>query len=134
MQEFFGSQSGSSHERAIFEHGALRKVRVNFICSLHHCFPPQKAGHSKLCTLSSTTIFLAEIGDISLDTATESKHTTSSHYFLPLFPPTITLFAPVGTVGNVVMGSVSKLVKVGDFVHYVVNAGSSVCFLPIHTF
>ena len=36
VQEFFGSQSGSSHERAIFEHGALRKVRVNFKCSLHH--------------------------------------------------------------------------------------------------
>ena len=49
-----------------------------------------------------------------------------------LLPLTITLFAPVNTVGNAVMGSVSKLAKVGDFVHYVVNAGSSVCLLPIH--
>ena len=86
-------------------------------------YSPSESSHSKLCRLSSATIFLAEIGDISLDAATGSEHTTS---------PTITLFAPISTVGNAVMGSVSKLVKVGDFVHYVVNAGSSVCLLPIH--
>ena len=49
-----------------------------------------------------------------------------------LLPPPVTLSTPVSTVGNAVMRSVSKLVNVGDFVHYVVNAGSSVCLLPIH--
>ena len=114
----------SSHERAIFEHGALRKVRVNFKCSLHHCFPPQKAGHSKLCRLSSATIF----SWLKLVTY-PSILQLAANILLPL---TITLSAPVSTVGNAVMGSVSKLVKVGDFVYYVVNAGSSVGFLPIH--
>ena len=70
----------------------------------------------KLCTLSSVTIFLAEIGDISLDTATGSEH----GYCL-LLPPTVTLSAPVSTVGNAVMGSVSKLVKVGDLNNLILN-------------
>jgi hypothetical protein len=58
----------------------------------------------------------SEIGDISLDTATGSEH----GYCL-LLPPTVTLSAPVSTVGNAVMGSVSKLVKVGDLNNLILN-------------
>ena len=93
-RNFFGSQSGSFHECAIFEHGALRKVRVNFICSvsLHHCIPPQKA-----VIQNCVDCPLRQFSWLRLVTYLSILQLAANI----LLPPTTILFAPVSTVGNV---------------------------------